>query len=73
MGRILDIDYLTHIREPNSWTADQWLDREAWALELSRKMIDEVADAARKAIDVGRGYRNIRRDNFQIPKTSALI
>jgi hypothetical protein len=70
---MMEMDNLTQIAEPNAWTADQWLDREAWALELSREMIDEVADAARKAIDAGHGYRDIRRDNFQIPKTSALI
>jgi len=73
MGRIMNIDNLTQITEPNAWTAAELPGREAWALELTREMIDEVIDAARKAIDAGRSYREIGRNNFEIPKTSALI
>jgi len=69
----MDIDNLTQISEPNAWAAADFSDREAWALELTREMIDEVTDAARKAIESGRSYRDIRRDNFQLPKTSELI
>mgnify|MGYP001157326916 CR=1 FL=1 len=69
----MDIDNLTRIKEPNAWTAGEWPGRESWALELSPDMIDEVIDAARKTMSAGRGYREIRPNNFQLPKTSALI
>ncbi len=60
----MDVDNLTQITEPNAWTAAELPGREAWALELTREMIDEVIDAARKAIDAGRGYREIDQKNF---------
>ncbi len=67
------IDNLKPISETNTWVGAELADRESWTHELTQEMVDEVAEATRGAINSGHGYKEVRRENFTLPKTSELI
>jgi len=61
------------ITEANAWTGAEMSGRESLAYEWSPEMINEIANAGRAAKATGLDDHQIRRDNFDIPKASALI